>query len=228
MANEVFKNDTAITLSWNAVTGANLYHVQVSLNIDFSGTPIFENAGLGGSGVGFADSGTDDEKRYWRWRYSTDGGTTWAEWSEVGSYWLDSSATADVSVASNKWKLFAESDVTDQYQLQTFPMFSIIDDALEHIRTRNRKRTLLSEYITAKATIAMAFEDQKFVLHEQLRAFKRFDIEHKTFFIAGYINNGVDNVPMIYKVQFEDSPEFSMLVQTRQDLWEGEITLIEV
>lgn len=229
MANEVFKNDTAITLSWNAVSGANLYQLQVSVGeLDFSGTLEQDDNTLVSPTKSFIDGGTNDKKRFWRWRYSTDGGTTWSEWSEVGSYWLNTSATGDVSVAQNKWLVFDENDLSDQYQFGTFPKFSIVDQAMEHIRTRNRKFELLSEYVTSKANINISFEDQKFVLHEQLRAMKRFDIEIKTFFLAVNIDNGYDFVPNIWLVQLDKSPEFEMLVPTRQDLWEGELTFIEV
>lgn len=229
MANEVYKNDTSITLSWNAVLSANLYQLQVSVGeLDFSGTLEQDDNTLVSPTKAFTDAGLNDKKRFWRWRYSTDGGTTWSEWSEVGSYWLNTSASGDISVPVNKWMVFDENDLTDKYQFNTFPIFKIVDQALERARIRNRKMELLSEYITAKATIVCAFEDQKFVLHEQMRAMKRYNVEIKTFFLAARINNGQDDVPMIWLVQFDENPEFEMLVPTRQDLWEGELTFIEV
>ena len=229
MSNEVFKNDTSITLDWNDVVEANLYQLQVSVGeLDFSGALEQDDNTLVVTNKSFTDAGTGNKRRFWRWRYSTDGGTTWREWSEVGSYWLNASGTQDISVPVNKWVIFSENDLTDLYQWNTFPVFKVIPQAMEHIRARNRKFELLSEYITTKASIVVAFQDQKFVLHEQMRAFKRFDIELKTFFLAHRINNGLDDVPNIWKVQFEESPEFEMLVPTRQDLWEGESTFIEV
>ncbi|KKN23818.1 hypothetical protein LCGC14_0901020 [marine sediment metagenome] len=229
MSNEVFKNDTAITLVWNAVLGADRYQLQVSVNeLDFSGALEQDDDTLVNPTKAFTDGGAGNKKRFWRWRYSTDGGATWREWSEVGSYWLNTSASGDISVAVNKWIVFDENDLVDLYQFQTFPVFKIIDQSLEHIRTRNRKFELLSEYVTSKAEIVLSFEDLKFVLHEQMRAFKRFNIEIKTFFLSTVINNGVDDVPNIWKVQFDDNPDFEMLVPTRQDLWAGEQTFIEV
>ena len=227
--NEVFKDDTAITLAWNAVLEANLYQLQVSVgNLDFSGSLEQDDNTLVNPTKAFTDGGTGNKKRFWRWRYSTDAGSTWREWSEVGSYWLNESATGDISLASNKWAVFDEDDLTDLYQFNTFPVFKIVDQVLEHIRTRNRKFELLSEYVTSKAEIVMAFEGQKFVIAEQARAMKRFNIEHKTFFLATVINNGLDDVPNIWKVQFDDNPEFELIAPTRQDLFEGELTFIEV
>jgi len=228
MSNEVLKNDTAITLSWNVVTGANKYQLQVSVGeLDFSGTLEQDDNTLVAPTKSFTDSGTNNKKRYWRWRSSDDGGTTWAEWSDIGSYWLNVSASIDISVPSNKWKIFNENG-DDSYQFETFPVFNIIDQVMERARFRNRLQELLSEYLTTKAEITLLFEDTKFVQQEQRRALKRFDIENKTFFLATMINNGIDDVPMIWKVQFDDNPEFEMLVPTRQDLWEGELTFIEV
>lgn len=229
MSNEVYKNDTAITLAWNSVSGANLYQLQVSVGeLDFSGTLEQDDNTLVSPTKSFTDGGDNDKKRFWRWRYSTDGGTTWSEWSEVGSYWLDVSATGDISVPVNKWMIFDPNDLSDTYQFNTFPQFKIMDQALERARIRNRKMELLSEYITAKAIIVCVFKGQKFVIHEQMTALKRFNVEKKTFYLAARINNGQDDVPMIWLVQFDENPDFEMLVPTRQDLWEGELTFTEV
>ena len=79
-----------------------------------------------------------------------------------------------------------------------------------------------------EACANMGDRNRAFILAEQMRAMKRFNIEIKTFFLAAKINNGIDDVPMIWKVQFDDNPEFEMEVPTRQDLWTGELTFIEV
>ena len=228
MANEVFKNDTLVNINWNGVQGVDFYHLQVSLNLDFSGTHIFETMLLGAPGQFVTDTNDGNRKRFWRWRYTKDSGVTWNEWSEVGSYWLNTSGSKDISVPVNKWVVFGVDDLDDLYQLETFPVFKITDQAIEHLRQRNRKFELLSEYVTAKAEIVMAFEGTKMLLAEQMRAMKRFNIEHKTFFLATRINNGLDDVSHIWKVQFDDNPEFELVAQSRQDLFEGELTFIEV
>lgn len=227
MSNEVLKNDTAITLDWADVTGANKYHIEVASTPDFSGTLIEDDNTLVASTHSFTDGGTDDTKRWWRWRYSTDGGTTWASWNEVGSYWLDTGAAGDVSHTNGQWKMFDPDLVTDIFTFDDNPVWVVREQNIYRAKDRNRSGELLSEYNTTKSMITLSFGDDLFMTHQQMREFKRFNVEIKTFFLSTLRYNGTDYVPHIWKVQFQDDPELTM-IRGRQDFFTGELLFEEV
>ena len=218
--NSVFCNDTAITLDWADVSGANLYHLQVSLKPNFASTIVNDTA-LAVSTKSFADSGANNAKRYWRWRYSTDGGTTWSRWSEVGSYWLDTGGAGDVTLSQGKWSMFDPDSVTDIFTFDDYPMYAITPSRINRIKARNRQGDLLSEYLTTKAIIEMEFDDSHFMTHRQKREGDRFDAEIRTFFLAVYRSNGIDYVPNVWKVEFSEDPATSMLAAGREDYFTG-------
>jgi hypothetical protein len=226
--NSVFANDTSIALDWNSVSGANLYHLQVGTEPDFSGSLLVNDSALATSDKSFTDSGLDDAKRFWRWRYSTDAGTTWSEWSEVGNYWLNTAGAADITPAQGKWVMFDPDSVTDMYTFVDYPMDKIVDEQLYRVKDRNRRGNMLTEWYNSKARITLQFAETLFMTHEQMRALKRFNLEIKTFFLAVYKYNGVDYVPHIWKVVFSEDPEMSMLAAGREDLFIGELTFEEV
>lgn len=227
--NEVLKNDTAITLDWNDVTGANQYHLQVSVDqADFSGSLLVNDSALAASTKSFTDTGTNNKKRFWRWRSSTDAGSTWGAWSEVGSYWLNTSAAGDVSITADGWKIFDPDLVTDIYTFALFPVYRIVHDRIPRLFTRNRAGELLSEFITIKSMITLSYEGKQYMELTQHTEIIRFNLEIKTFFLATNKTNEVDNVPNIWLVQFETDPEISMIAAGRQDLFQGQLKFIEV
>ncbi len=227
--NSVLYKSSSVGLTWAAPTGANKYHVQVSVNKpDFSQSLLVDNSWILTNSLSVTDGSTDDQKRYWRWRYSTDGGTTWSEWSEVGSYWMLTTAANEVTLATNKWALIDPADVTDIYTFESFPIYSIIPQNIYRVRQRNRAATLLSEYVSTKAVIALDFSDRNFISHEQARAFSRFNHVVKTFFLACYKTNETDVVQHIWKAQFEADPSMSMMASGRPGLLVGSLSLIEV
>ena len=225
--NSVLYKTSSVTLDWADVTGANLYHLQVSVgNPDFSGVLECEDSALAASTKAFTDDGTDETKRYWRWRYSTDGGTTWSEWSEVGSYWMDTTATAEITLAADAWALLDPDAVSDKYTFGTFPLYSIVNENIDRGKVRNRLGTLMSEYVTTKARIELNFPG--YILWEQYCAFRRFNEVVKTFFLACYKSNETDNVQHIWKVEFDVDPTMTMLSSGRPGLMEGSVSMIEV
>jgi hypothetical protein len=226
--NSVLANDTSITLDWADVTSANLYHLQVGTKPDFSGSLIQNDSTLAVSTKAFTDTGADDAKRYWRWRYSTDAGATWSEWSEVGSYWLDTGASADVTLSTGQWALFDPDAVTDRYVLPDYPVYSVLDEQYNRAKERNRQGDMLTEWYASKAIISFMFEDTLYITHEHMRALKRFNCEVKTFFLATYKTNGVDSVPNIWKVVFSEDPQLTMMAPGRQDFFTGEVIFEEV
>jgi len=226
--NSVLNNDTSIVLDWADVSGADQYHIQVSPTPDFSGTLEVDDNSLGVSTKSYTDSGTNDTKRWWRWRHSTDSGTTWNEWNEVGSFWINTGASDDITLATEKWALIDPDAVSDNYILDLFPFYSVIPFHFNRIRERNRQGTILSEFVTLKDRIIFNFDENSYIEHKQMREFRRFNSEHKTFFLATYKNNAQDNVQNIWKVQFDGSPAFTMIAHGREDLFIGELIFEEV
>ncbi len=226
-ANSVISNDTSITLDWADVTGANLYQLEVGLLPDFSGTLLVNDATLVASTKAFTDAGASGYKRYWRWRSSANGGTTWTEWSTVGSYWLDTTLSADVTLAVGTWQLINPSDLTDAYLLPDYPVYDVQDQNLYRGKGRNRAGELLTEWLTSKAVVVLHFDQGLYATHEHMRAWKRFHAQVKTFFLAGYVSDGVNYVPMIWKGILAEDPAFSMLAAGREDFFVGTITFEE-
>lgn len=227
MSNEVIKYDTAIELEWTAISGANVYWLQVSLTPDFSDLVYDENA-VASTPHAFTDDEENDRKRYWRWSYSTDAGVTWSEWSEVSSYWLNTSASANVSLTSNRFTLINPNSVTDRFLIETLPVFSIQNQFIDKFPIRNRLGELLSEYVDIKSEIRMAFADTRLIRAESVRAIHRFNQTVKTFFVALKFNNGQDDIVNIWLVEMIESPLFTPVAMSRGDLFEGEILFTEV
>ena len=226
--NAVLYKSTSIVLDWNTVSSANLYHVQVADAPDFSAALVSENAALSTSIHSFTDPATAVSKRWWRWRYSADSGATWNEWSEVGTYWIDGGIAADLALASNTWALINPEDTTDRYVFETFPDFKVIPDNTWMSRERNRLGELLSEYVTTKDSISLDFQDPRMIRREQRSALLRFHVEVKTFYLATYRYNGLDYVPNIWLVQFDDDPETSLVTAARGDLFNATLSFLEV
>ncbi len=227
MSNEVLKNDASISLDWSDVTGANLYHLQVATKVDFSGTLIVNDSALATSGKSFTETGADDSKRWWRWRYSTDAGTTWSEWSQVGHYWYNTGASADVTLAADKWAVFDPSTLTDIYTFQDFPTYRVLPASIYRAKERNRQGQLLTEWLTSKESVVLGFSRENYMRLEQACAFLRFHTVVKTFFLASYKYNGIDYVPHIWKGIFTEDPGLVMLAAGRPDLLTGDINFEE-
>lgn len=228
MANEVLKNDTSIVLDWADVSGADRYHLQVALYPDFSGVLLEDDNTLAVSTKSFTDGGADAQKRWWRWRYSTNTGTTWSEWRDVASYWLDSTAAGDVTVANGKFAMFDPDLVTDIFTWTEYPNYTVRPLNINRAKVRNRLGELLSEYLTTKDMISLDFDDTRYMAAELHAALVRFHVEIKTFYLGSMRYNGVDYIPNIWLVQFVDDPELTMVASGREDLLVGTLELEEV
>ncbi len=225
----VYFASSAITLKWGLVTNANAYQCQVSTTPDFSGTLLQNVSGLTVHQLAFTDSGTNDSKRWWRWRYSLDGGTSYSIWSEVGSYWMNTSGAENVNLQRNIWAVINPSPVTDRYLIKEFPLNFIKQAHQYRVRERNRLGTLLSEYITLKSGVQFTYDDSISLSAEGFFEARRMNEEVKTFFLATFKNNRFNiPTPNIWKVQFESDPEMSMLAAGRQDLFVGTLNFMEV
>lgn len=219
-----------ITLKWGLITNANAYHLQVCANPDFSAPFIYDQTLLDVHKASFTDNGADDAKRYWRWRYSLDGGASYGFYSEVGSYWMNTAGTEDVNLSPvDTWALINPSPVTDRYLLPDFPLYSIAQKHLFRIRERNRLGTLLSEYITQKGTIQLVYNSSTYLTAQAFFEIRRFNEQVKTFFIATFKRSiSTLATPNIWKVQFDTDPELAMFAPGRQDLFAGTLNLTEV
>jgi hypothetical protein len=226
--NAALAKDASIHLDWADVIGANLYDCQVSLYPDFR-VAMNEDAALALSAYAFSDAGTDDAKRYWRWRYSTNGGTTWSAWSTVGSYWLSVDAAAEVVLPTTAtWAMFDPENTADVYYFELAPRAKITPSNINRVKDRNRQGTLLSEYLTTKDLITLEFPEEGFMHHEQSRELFRFHNDIKTFFLVGSVDDGLNAVVKVWKVQVTDDPDLAPLAPGREDLIQGTIELEEV
>lgn len=225
----VYFKTTAITLTWGLVTNANAYQIQVSATPDFSGTLMINASGITTHQHNFTDTGTNDTKRWWRWRYSLDGGTSYSVWSEVGSYWINTGGAENVNLARNTWALINPSPVTDRYVLPDFPMYAIRQSHLYRVRERNRLGTLLSEFITLKGGVTLDYNADCYLTAEGFFQFRRFNEEVKTFFLATFKSSLLTTpTPNIWKVQFDTDPDLAMFAAGRQDLFVGTLNFMEV
>lgn len=232
MSNEAIKKLVSTVLDWSDVSGADRYHLQVSTTPDFS-APFVDEENLTASTHTFNDVSSNDPvyestRRYWRWRSSADTGTTWGVWSQVGSYWFDSGAAADYALANNTWALINPDDTTDRYVFEVFPIYTVTPGMINRLRARNRLGTMMSEYITAKDSIVLSFDESRFMQRAQFSEIIRFHQQVKTFILAARTWNGRDHVPNAWQVQFQSDPTLTMMGAGRQDLMVGDITLEEI
>jgi hypothetical protein len=226
---KIIYNQRDVTLDWVGVSGATHYQVQVSLYHDFR-TIFYTTIIAGQSFVTFTDAETDDAKRFWRWRPSSNAGLTYMEpWSEVGSYWLDTAAVEEVTLTRNNWGLVDPDDVIDRYVMSLFPRYQVTDKNLFRIQERNRLGELLSEFLTIKGVVSLYFDGKQFLEHQQFHEMVRFHNDIRTVFLIAY-KDGEHSRPMphVWKVEFMEDPTFTMMATGRQDLLTGQLTFEEV
>lgn len=226
--NSVLANDTAITLDWADVTSANLYHVQVATQADMGGALLVDDNALVSSTKSYTDAGADGTKRWWRFRSSSDAGVTWSTWSEVGSFWIDTTFSADVALTQGNWALINPALVTDKFVFDDYPVYQVTPTSIYRVKARNRLGELLSEYLTSKAMIKMNFPETLFITHQQMREILRFHVSIKTFYLAVWKDDNASGMFNVWKVQFTDDPSLSMLVAGREDFFTGDLTCEEV
>jgi hypothetical protein len=213
----VLYNQRSITLDWGTVHGANFYQLQVSMFPDFRANVI--DVAIQESVYTFTDSGTDDAKRWWRWRPSVSSGADFLQpWSEVGSYWLDTTAAAEIKIPEGYWAFF-----------DLAPTYTIVPRNKFRYQGRNRSGTLLTEFLTVKDDITLMFTGGQYILHQQMDEFQRFNNTKRTFFITTYtIWKHGEPMANIWKVECTDDPSFTMIGAGRPDILRGQVQLTEV
>jgi|WetSurMetagenome_2_1015567.scaffolds.fasta_scaffold86743_2 hypothetical protein len=216
-----------IYLNWTSVSAVNYYRIQVSLFPDFRTN--FVDQWITASEYSFTDLQVNNQKRYWRWHPSIDGATKFEPWSEVGSYWLDTTLGYDVVLNRNEFAFVNENDSSDVYEFDLFPQYTIIPRNMYRIQDRNRLGEMLSEFLTVKEIITLVFDGDQYIEHQQLNEIKRFHNDIRTFFLACF-KDGERGRPMphVWKVEFSNDPTLTMIAAGRQDLLRGTLTLEEV
>lgn len=216
---------TAIELDWTQIDEATSYDVQVSLYPDFRTT--FEDTNVAFAFYNFTDGQVDDAKRYWRYRGRNAGGPF--QWSEVGSYWVDTSAPAAIVLNRGVWAMADITDTTDIYRFEMFPQFVTVPQNLFRIQERNRLGELLSEFLTIKWSIALMFNGNQYLEHPQLDEFRRYHNNKRTLYLCAFIEGKWHTpIPHIWKVEFSEDPTMTMIASGRQDLLQGIINFQEV
>jgi len=224
---KIIYHQRGIELNWASVPSVMGYRVQVSLFSDFR--EVFVDELVTASEYSFTDLEVNDQKRYWRWYPTIDLVTKFEPWSEVGSYWLDTTLAYDVELNRNEFAFVDENDSSDIYEFDLFPTYNVLPRNMYRIQERNRAGELLSEFLTVKEVITLSFQEQQYIEHQQLNEMKRFHNDIRTFFLATF-KDGERNRPMphVWKVEFSSDPSFTMIAAGRQDLLTGTITLEEV
>lgn len=224
----IFFNTTSVTLKWHNKDGFSTYEVQVSLTADFL-APFKDTTGITDNNTTFTDSQGNGTRRWWRWRGSYDGGATYARWSRVASYWLDTTAAQSIVIPRNTWMLINPSPNTDTYLFQIFPFYKTMPQLQYRTRTRNRLGTMLTEYITIKVSVTLGFDDTRWLKAVEFSEARRFNETVKTFFVAIFNDYELgEPVPNIWKVQFDTDPDLSMFNAGRQDMLVGNLVFTEV
>ncbi len=225
---KVLYNQTTIILDWGTVPGAQFYSLQVSLYPDFRSS--FIDTTIQESDYTFTDSQVNDAKRWWRWRPSVTAGANFLQpWSEVGSYWLNTGAAQEIEMPEGYWAIFDKDNTPDIYFFDLAPQYTIIPRNIYRWQGRNRAGTLLTEFLTVKDDITLAFVGGQYVMHSQMDEFQRFNNTKRTFFLATYaIWKHGEPMANIWKVECTDDPTFTMIAAGRPDLLRGTVSLTEV
>ena len=223
MANEALTNDSTPTLTWTAVSGANLYHAQISLKANFSSLVAEDNALASESYT--PTISTDDSKYYWRFRSSTDGGSTWSQWSEVYSFWYNSAFSTTVTPTT--WMLVKADDVTDTYTLGVYPKPHILPFHVNRSDRRTLSGGLLVDHVGTKDEVVLE-HDEAWISAGQRDEFMRFFNLGEVFFLLGVIDNGDQTVEKTWKAFFSDKPEFEPLATGRNDYFRVRLPFKEV
>lgn len=209
MANEVISNTNSITLDW-ADKGGSLWHLQVSKTyMDFRSTLIVDDNALASSTKSFTATGNG---KYF-WRYKVKIGATWGDWSEVFSFIVNTSASADVSATG--WTMINKSDISDLYLIENQPVNQPI---VEHIHyweavRRNRAGKLRSEHFRTKDRITMDLtRSGGFVGANEKAEVLRFYNAHTSFYLITKYDNQTlnDFVYRVWEVLIIETPQMDI------------------
>lgn len=227
MGNAALTNDTTPTLDWADVTGANLYHAQISLYSDFRTIAIENNALATSTYTPASALGTDNSKYYWRWRYSTDAGATWSVWSEKYSFWLYASFTSTVTPTT--WMFVAPTPLalSDSYTFAVYPEHQITEEQVLRAQRRILNGDMITELTAVKAKISIIHQGA-YISEAQRNEILRFMNMGAGFFLLTAINNGTEDVEKVWKVIFSTPPQFNALAPGREDYYTTQLELEEV
>lgn len=210
MADEIIKNDNAITLDWGDVTSATKYWLQVSKKyLDFRATLLHEDNNIATSTD--TVTATGNESYYWRWRPYVSG--VWTPWREWNSFIVNTGASDDVSATS--WMFINKADITDTYILDPQPVSKPIEFP-EHIyeaKRRNRAGKLRSQHFVTKGRITIDIAGSMAMGNDQKAEIMRFYNLHTAFYLATRYDNQTENdyVYRCYEVEFVSPPQLDVV-----------------
>lgn len=208
MSNEVISNSNAITLSWNSIAGATLYHIQVSKTyLDFRATLLIDDNALASSTKSFTATGNG----IYYWRYKAYVSSVWQDWKEVNSFIVNTSASADVSVTG--WTLINKTDVSDFYLLENQPISQPIQTP-EHLweaYRRTRDGSLVTEQYATKTRLSLDIS-RGYLGDNQKAEIMRFYNAHTSFYLATRYDNQTmaDFVYRIWEMMFTNIPQLDI------------------
>lgn len=224
---KVIYNQRDIYLNWAPIQLTLLYRVEVSLYPDFRTT--FESVWVSASEYSFTDNEPSGQKRFYRVRPSLDGVTYFEPWSEVGSYWLDTALSQELELNRNEFALADPEDMSDFYEFDLFPTYTITKRNLYRSMERNRLGELLSEFLTVKDLVTLNFTGGQFLEAPQMNEILRYYNNVRTVFLATF-KDGERQRPMphVWLVELAQDPSFTMIAAGRPDLLAGTISFEEV
>ena len=227
MGNAALTNDTTPTVDWADVSGANLYHAQISLFADFRSIASENNALATSTFTPGSALATNDAKYYWRWRYSTDAGTTWSVWSEKYSFWLKTTFTATRTPTTWEFVAVTPLDLSDRYNSAIYPEHVVTEEEIMRSQRRNLAGDLLVEQIVLKGKISLIYNGA-YITEAQRNEILRFYNMSAGFYLLAAIYNQTENVEKVWKVIFSSPPVFNMMASGREDLFRTTLQLEEV
>lgn len=212
MANEIIKNDNAITLDWADVTSATKYWLQVSKTyLDFRATLLHEDNNIATSTD--TVTATGNGKYYYRWAPYVSG--AWTPFREVCSFIVNTSASDDVSATS--WMFINKTDISDTYILEVQPMNQPVEmhEHLYEATRRNRAGNLRSQHYRTKSAISIDISRGGYTGVDQKAEIMRFYNLHTSFYLA--TRYGVQNptettnyVYRVWEVLFTETPQMDV------------------
>ena len=149
---------------------------------------------------------------------------SWGAWSQIWSFWLDSSMLTTVTPTA--WTLVDPDEIADAYTFAVQPAYGGSELQVLRGNERNILGDLLTEYTTIRSRVEMSFDDA-YVHYAQASEIMRFYHKRKSVFLIVLDYNGQDTRENVYKVEFEQEPVFEPLGHGREDYHRGEVIVAE-
>ena len=143
----------------------------------------------------------------------------WAAWSDVWSFWVDT--TAEVAVTPTASMLVDPDITTDAYTFAIDPRIFVVPSRIRRSSDRNIAGNLLTEHTKTMAQIDLDFGDAFVLNATQGTELIRFHLLEKAIYLITLVWNAQDTVENIYKVEFSEDPDMQQVAPGRYDLKTG-------